>query len=53
MGKAGGMRRCSFCGKPEDQVRRLIAGGKGVFICDGCVLAASELIAEHDAKDTQ
>ncbi len=28
--------RCSFCGKSEDQVRRIIAGPDGVFICDEC-----------------
>ena len=28
---------CSFCGKTEDQVRRLIAGPDGAFICDECV----------------
>ena len=29
--------RCSFCGKPEGQIRKLIAGPAGVFICDECV----------------
>jgi hypothetical protein len=28
--------KCSFCGKPNDRVRRLI-GGPGVYICDDCV----------------
>ena len=27
---------CSFCGKPQEQVRRLVAG-PGVFICDECI----------------
>jgi hypothetical protein len=29
--------RCSFCGKSEDEVQKLAAGPRGVFICDGCV----------------
>ena len=29
--------RCSFCGKTEDQVRKMIAGPNGVFICNDCV----------------
>ncbi len=29
--------RCSFCGKPQEQVRKLIAGPNGAFICDECV----------------
>ncbi len=29
--------RCSFCGKSEKEVSRLIAGGSGVHICDACV----------------
>ena len=28
--------RCSFCGKTQDQVRKLIAGNNNVFICDEC-----------------
>jgi len=31
--------RCSFCGKGQDQVKKLIGGPKGVFICDGCAVA--------------
>ena len=29
--------RCSFCNKSEDQVRKLIAGPEGVYICDECI----------------
>jgi ATP-dependent protease Clp ATPase subunit len=32
---------CSFCGKQQDQVQRLIAGPRGVYICDECVAAIS------------
>ncbi|MDO4850458.1 MAG: ATP-dependent Clp protease ATP-binding subunit ClpX [Actinomycetota bacterium] len=37
--------RCSFCGKPQNQVRKLIAG-PGVFICDECVELCSDIIFE-------
>lgn len=39
--------RCSFCGKPQDQVRKLIAGPNGAFICDECVDICSEIIEEE------
>ena len=29
--------RCSFCGKNQDQVRKMIAGSNGVYICDECI----------------
>jgi hypothetical protein len=35
---------CSFCGKPRDHVRRLVAG-PGVFICTDCVRLSSEILA--------
>ena len=37
---------CSFCGKPQDQVRKLIAGPNGVVICDECIDACREMLAE-------
>ncbi|MGN0672085.1 MAG: ClpX C4-type zinc finger protein, partial [Anaerovoracaceae bacterium] len=37
--------RCSFCGKPQGQVRRLIAG-PDVYICDECVSLCQDIIAE-------
>ncbi len=40
--------RCSFCGKPEDQVRRMVAG-PGVYICDACVQLCAKVIEESDA----
>jgi ATP-dependent Clp protease ATP-binding subunit ClpX len=39
--------RCSFCGKGQDQVRKLIAG-PGVFICDQCVELCNEVIRDDD-----
>jgi ATP-dependent protease Clp ATPase subunit len=35
----GGLLRCSFCGKKQKRVAKLIAG-PGVYICDGCVAQA-------------
>ena len=39
--------RCSFCGKSQEQVKKLIAGGKDVYICNECVELCAELIAEE------
>jgi hypothetical protein len=39
--------RCSFCGKGQDQVRKLISG-PGVFICDQCVELCNEVIRDED-----
>ena len=46
-GKNGEKIRCSFCNKTEDQVRKLIAGPSGVYICDECVEICSEIIEEE------
>ena len=46
-GKNGEKIRCSFCNKTEDQVRKLIAGPNGVYICDECVEICSEIIEEE------
>ncbi len=42
---------CSFCGKSQEQVKKLIAGGKDVYICNECVELCAELIAEETEKD--
>ena len=39
--------RCSFCGKPEKKVRKLIAGAGGVFICDECIDICNDIIEEE------
>lgn len=38
--------RCSFCGKTDEQVRKMIAGPDGAYICDECVGICSEIIEE-------
>ena len=40
--------RCSFCGKTQDQVRRLVAG-PGVYICDECIALCNDIISEEFA----
>lgn len=46
-GKADEQYRCSFCGKSQSQVRKLIAGNKGIFICDECIELCSEILDEE------
>jgi ATP-dependent Clp protease ATP-binding subunit ClpX len=41
--------RCSFCGKSQEQVQRLIAGPGGVYICDECVDLCREIIEEEQS----
>ncbi len=43
--------RCSFCGKSQDQVRKLIAGPNGAYICDECVDICAEIIEEELEED--
>ena len=38
---------CSFCGKTQDQVGRMIAGPNGAYICDECVAICNEIIEEE------
>src|SRR3989304_1175676 len=44
---------CSFCGKNQDQVRRLIAGPGAVYICDECVELCREIIQEDASTGTR
>lgn len=46
-GKNDGKIRCSFCGKSQEQVGRLISGPNGAFICDECVDICAEIIEEE------
>jgi ATP-dependent Clp protease ATP-binding subunit ClpX len=47
--KEGRLLACSFCGKSQDQVRKLIAGPR-VYICDECIELCNEIIAEEFEK---
>lgn len=41
---------CSFCGKPEEMTKRLIAGPNGVYICNECVEVCRDVIKEESEK---
>ena len=43
--------KCSFCGKDQDQVKKLVAGS-GVYICDECIELCSEIVEEELAQNT-
>mgnify|MGYP000163575646 CR=1 FL=1 len=45
-----GQLKCSFCGKTQEQVRKLVAG-PGVYICDECIELCNEIIAEELGDD--
>ena len=42
---------CSFCGKAQKQVRKMISGPSGVYICDECIELCAELVDELDQED--
>lgn len=44
--------RCSFCGKTEEQVRKLIAGPDGAYICDECIEICAEIMDEELDHET-
>ncbi|MCB0413095.1 MAG: ATP-dependent Clp protease ATP-binding subunit ClpX [Bdellovibrionales bacterium] len=48
----GGNLSCSFCGKSQKEVKKLIAG-PGVYICDECIDLCNDIIAEERERDTQ
>ncbi|MCD8300052.1 MAG: ATP-dependent Clp protease ATP-binding subunit ClpX, partial [Clostridiales bacterium] len=39
--------RCSFCGKTQDQVEKLISGPNGAFICDECIEVCNEILEDE------
>ena len=47
-----GQLKCSFCGKTQEQVRKLVAG-PGVYICDECIELCNEIIAEEFSDDVE
>ena len=42
---------CSFCGKPENRTKKMIAGPNGVYICDECIEICSDIIAEEFGEE--
>ena len=46
MGESSDLLKCSFCGKSQKQVKKLIAG-PGVYICDECIDLCNEIIEEE------
>ena len=47
VGRNDNQVRCSFCGKTQDQVRKLIAGPNGAYICDECIDVCTEILEEE------
>lgn len=45
--------RCSFCNKTQDQVRKMIAGPGGVYICDECVDICADIIEEEYEEEPE
>ena len=45
-----GQLKCSFCGKNQEQVRKLVAG-PGVYICDECIELCNEIIEDEIGED--
>ena len=51
-GDGGDLLKCSFCGKSQKQVKKLIAG-PGVYICDECIDLCNEIIEEELAQTSE
>lgn len=52
MSTPNGSLKCSFCGKGQREVKKLIAG-PGVYICDECIDLCNDIIVEEKERDTQ
>ena len=51
-GDGGDLLKCSFCGKSQKQVKKLIAG-PGVYICDECIDLCNEIIEEELSQSSE
>ena len=52
IGDGGDLLKCSFCGKSQKQVKKLIAG-PGVYICDECIDLCNEIIEEELSEGSE
>jgi len=52
IGESGDLLKCSFCGKSQKQVKKLIAG-PGVYICDECIDLCNEIIEEEFSESLE
>ena len=50
--RSGKLHRCSFCGKTQDQVKRLVAG-PNVFICNECIELCEEILGDEDLMEDE
>ena len=50
--RSGKLHRCSFCGKTQDQVKRLVAG-PNVFICNECIELCEEILGDEDMMEDE
>jgi len=58
MAKNSNNIKCSFCGKPQESVKKIIAGPNGVFICDECVVVCqnimdTEMFEDYEEENTR
>ena len=51
-GEDKGQLKCSFCGKLQEQVKKLVAG-PGVYICDECIELCNEIIEEELGEEVE
>ena len=51
MAKNQGTIKCSFCGRPQEAVRKIIAGPSGVFICDECVNVCQGIMETEEFEE--
>jgi ATP-dependent protease Clp ATPase subunit len=52
MSREPGVLKCSFCGKSQKEVKKLIAG-PGVYICDECIDLCNDIIVEEKQKEKE
>ena len=45
--------RCSFCGKTQDSVKKIIAGPMGVFICDECIKVCENILETDQYEEEE